>query len=496
MKLSIIISLFACTLAAGCSKYINEPDHSVLPTEMLVNSTRDLDNLLYGAYGTLANDNTLAGNWKLFPEIMADHVVLNVSEPTAADPYTQLYDRNMSAAQYTDNWQQAYTAIQNANTVLYAIEHNMITKEKDPEFSEGARKRIKGEALFIRGIVHFELLRLYGHQYGHNSTAAQSGVVLRTKAVLNVTSPDEIIGIQRATVEETYQQIIKDLKEAESLLPLEPSRRGRATVYAAAAYLARVYFQQNDYPNALIQINKVLGATPGKIETEFRLVRSPAIGKLTKGQAEANVLAAFNSSGTSEKVSENIFDLVSVTGYPANNAINRKYRRTGTIAPHFAISNAMLADADFASNDARATRLITKASGKSYSRKFDRSLMNIPVIRSAELLLDRAEIFALQGNAADAAKDINYIRYRAIPSYDSATVIAPADILAEVRKERVRELCLEGDRLHDLRRRQADIGAGDRTGGILPLPWNSNSLLFKIPDAEISVSNGMEQNPD
>ncbi|GEP97532.1 RagB/SusD family nutrient uptake outer membrane protein [Chitinophaga cymbidii] len=496
MKLSITILLFASMLLGSCSKYINEPDHSVLPTDILVRSMRDLDNLLYGAYGALANDNTLAGNWKIFPEIMADQVVLNVDGQTADDPYVELYNRNMAAAQYPGNWQQAYTAIQNVNTVLYAIDNNMITKEKDPEFSDGARNRIKGEALFIRGLVNFELLRLYGHQYGHNSSAAQSGIVLRTKPVINVTKPEEILGQRRATVEECYTQVINDLKEAESLLPVEPLRRGRATVHAAASYLARVYFQMNDYPNALIQINKVIGPTAGTIETGFKLVRSPAYGKLTTAQAQANVLAAFNATGTGTKVSEIIFDMISVTGAASNGAVSRKYLRSSSIEPQFAISSTFLAEAAFASSDARLSRLITKANGKSYTRKFDRSLLNVPIIRSAELVLDRAEILALQGNTEDAAKDINYIRYRAIPNYDSATVIAPADILEEVRRERIRELCFEGDRLHDLRRRQADIGAGDRTGGVLPLPWNSNGLLFKIPDAEIKASNGMQQNED
>lgn len=496
MKLSITILLFASLLFGSCSKYINEPDHSVLTTEMLVKSARDLDNLLYGAYGALAGDSTLAGNWKIFPEVMADHVVLNVGEQTASDPFADLYNRNMAAAQYAGNWQQAYTALQNVNTVLYAIDNNIITKEKDAEFSDGARNRIKGEALFIRGLVNFELLRFYGHQYGHNSGAAQSGIVLRTKPVINVTKPEEIMGQKRATVEECYTQVINDLKAAETLLPVEPLRRGRATVHAAVAYLARVYFQMNDYPNALIQINKVLGPTPGTIETGFKLVRSPAYGKLSVAQAQANVLAAFNTTGTSTKVTEVIFDMVSVTGAPANNVVSRKYLRSATIEPHFAISQAFLTEAAFANNDARLSRLIATANGKSYTRKFERALLNVPIIRSAELLLDRAEILALQGNTEDAAKDINYIRYRAIPNYDSATVISPANILAEVRRERVRELCFEGDRLHDLRRRQADVGPGDRTGGVLPLPWNSNRLLFKIPDAEISASKDMQQNPD
>lgn len=496
MMKKLLIILLAVTTGTGCSKYINEPDDSTLTTGMLFNSSRDLDNILYGGYGALASTSTLAGNWRMFADVLADQVVLNVAEPTTGDPYAQLYDRALGRAIYEDNYKQAYIAIQNANAVLYAIREGIITREKDPEFNDLTKARIQGEAYFLRGVMHFELVRLYGHQYGHQSAEANSGIVLRTAPTLDVKDQDDIANIKRATVEEVYQQVVSDLKEAENLLPAVPLRRGRTSAYVAAAYLARVYFQMNDDVHALEQINKVIGSTPGVIETEFKLVRSPAAGAINASQAAANVSAPFKSSGTGARVTENIFDLLSLTAYPVNTVMNRKYYRTATINPHLAISNTFLTEAAFANNDARKVGLIAAANGKNYSKKYDQSLMNIPVIRSVEMLLDRAEINALQGNTAEATKDINLIRDRAIPGYNINTVIAPDKILEEVRRERLRELAFEGDRLHHLRRRQADIGPGDRTA-VAPLPWNSNVLLFKIPEAEIRASNGsVVQNPD
>lgn len=491
----LIYILFGALLLSGCKKYINEPDDSTLTTGMLFNSSRDLDNLLYGGYGALASTATLSGNWRVFGEVMADEVILNLSEPTTADPYTSLYSRNMKDAIYEEGYKQAYIAIQNANTVLYAIDNNLVTKEKDPEFNELTKARIAGEAFFIRAVMHFELVRLYGHQYGYNSTTANSGIVLRTKPVINVESQNDIAVVQRATVNEVYQQVINDLKQAETLLPTAPQRRGRASSFVAAAYLARVYFQMNDNTNALTQINKVIGSTPGVIETEFKLVRAPATGAVNASNAAANVGAAFKSSGTGARVTENIFDLISLSAYPVNGVMNRKYYKTGAINPHLAISNAFLTAAGFATNDARKVALIGVTNGVNYSKKYDQSLMNIPVIRSVELLLDRAEINALNGNTTEATKDINLIRDRAIPSYNINTVIAPEKILEEVQRERLRELAFEGDRLHNLRRMKADIGPGDRATA--PIAWNSNELLFRFPSAEIKGSNGgVVQNPD
>src|SRR5690349_6297497 len=141
MKQLIYIILGVLVLS-GCKKYIDEPDDSVITTGMLFNSSRDLDNILYGGYGALASTATLSGNWRMFGEVMADEVILNLSEPTTADPYTNLYSRSMNQAIYEEGYKQAYIAIQNANTVLYAIDNKIITQEIDPEFNEVTRARI------------------------------------------------------------------------------------------------------------------------------------------------------------------------------------------------------------------------------------------------------------------------------------------------------------------------------------------------------------------
>ncbi len=502
MKKTIYYLLLLCAVLAGCKK-IDGTDQATLTTKDAFKTSYDLENMLYGAYSAIASDNALPGYWKVFPELLADHVDIDFVENLPTDPYIQLYNRNMAAAQYAQSWDLGYTAIQNANMIIYAIDNKFITHDSDPTFIDSKRDGIKGEALFIRGLAYFELVRFYGQQYGYNSSAANSGVILRTKPVYNVNNPDEVIGQGRATVEEVYQQIISDLKAAENLIPPVSDRRGRASNFAASAILARVYFQMNDYTNALPQINKVIGDIPG-ILMRFPLLRTPAIGTLTAAQAATNVLVPFVSTGASANAaSENIFDLVSATNTPVNLAISRKYLKSATVSPHLSVSNAFLTDAAFVANDQRGTAagLLSTFGTKRYTKKYDRSLENIPVIRSAELVLDRAEINAMNAATnpqahADAIADLNLIRDRAIAAYVpvTTTTLTAANVLAEVRRERIRELAFEGDRLHNLRRMHADVGPGSR--GVAALPWNSNKLLFKIPDAEIKTSTNIIQNPD
>lgn len=543
-------------LNTSCKKLIDGPDHSTLSTDLIFETARDLDNLLYGAYGAIGNGGLAAGYWKVFPELLADGVLINVDDNNPNDPYKMVYDRNLTQAQYPELWRTAYVAVQNSNTVIYAVENNLITRERDAEYTDSNRDKMLGEAYFIRALCYFELVKLYGQQYqyttlpvsGNSGTPspansiANSGIILRTKPVLNVTDKDQLLSQGRATVEETYQQIISDLKKAEVLLPPTSlqgvtARRGRATSFAASAILARVYFQQNDFPNAMDAISRTIGSSPGVVRNGFGLLRT-SIPPATQSAAQAstNVVAPFlsnNVNATSERLSENIFDLVSTTNFSVNGVVRAKYFFSASSNPHLSISNAFRSAAAFNATantagvvtelDARKAALIdtpVTVLGKRYfTKKFNQSLMNVPIIRSPELVLTRAEINATIANSLapassqaylDALEDLKVVRSRAVSNtalaYPSQTLIPPAKILAEVRLERLRELAFEGDRLWSLKRMGAltlatsgtienNIPPGDRSTAFLP--WTSNKLLFKIPDAEIKNSNNrVVQNPD
>lgn len=91
----------------------------------------------------------------------------------------------------------------------------------------------------------FEMLRIWGHQYGHKTDNSQPGVIIRTAPTRGTAG----LAIGRSTVEDCYTQVISDLKASENLLS-DAKRDGYATKSAAQAYLARVYFQKNDFANA------------------------------------------------------------------------------------------------------------------------------------------------------------------------------------------------------------------------------------------------------
>jgi hypothetical protein len=130
-------------------------------------------------------------------------------------------------------WNPCYSGITACNTFL--------SRADDIDASSDLVNVWKGEALFIRALFYHLLVINFG------------GVPLQLDEVTSV-----VTTAVRATEQEVYDQIIKDLQEAESLLPPTQSDYGRATKAAVQALLARVYLWNQQWVNAATYAKKVI----------------------------------------------------------------------------------------------------------------------------------------------------------------------------------------------------------------------------------------------
>jgi tetratricopeptide (TPR) repeat protein len=341
-------------------------------------------------------------------------------------------------------WRDAYAVINTVNNVLSAIN---IVNEEDQDM-------VSGEALFLRGMMYFDLVRFFGLQYQPGVQNTQPGVpiVLTPTEGINETS-----FVSRATVEQVYAQVISDLTSAASKLPVDNDVY--ASQGAANALLARVYLQKGDYANARDAASAVIASGQYSLLPDYADV--------------------FNQDNNT---SEDIF-ATQIT--PQN--------RFSSMTEFFSIREYGGRDGDieilsghlslYPAGDARRD-LFFFGSGAWRTGKWNNQYGCINLIRFAEMYLIRAESNQRLGTTVGATplSDYNTLRNRA--GLANAASVTLNDILLERRLE----LAFEGHRIHDQRRLKENVGAR---------PWNDNKLLYPIPQRELEANPKLkaEQNP-
>jgi hypothetical protein len=136
---------------------------------------------------------------------------------------------------------------------------------------------------------------------------------------------------------------------------------------------------------------------------------------------------------------------------------------------------------------ARINHAFVNVDGKVYSTKFDVEYLSVPVIRLAEVYLNRAEARVHEGDGAGAAADLNLVRERS----EAGTYASPAS-LEDCEKERNVELYLEGDYFHNMKRLQKPDFAVDINGN--KYNWDDVKLVFPIPKSQTDVNPNLVQN--
>ncbi len=146
----------------------------------------------------------------------------------------------------SDDWNFGYRRILYANQVIEGIQ-----KIKPNNGQLDAWNNVRGSALFFRAFNYYQLAQLFCEVYDEKNAKSQLGLPLRTE-------PDITLKIPRSTLQQTYDLILKDLNEAEELLPIEPFIKQRPSRLAVSALRARIYLQLRRYDLALAEANGAL----------------------------------------------------------------------------------------------------------------------------------------------------------------------------------------------------------------------------------------------
>lgn len=469
---------------SSCSDFLEQNPQTDLSENDFYKTADDILLAVNGVYSSL-QEGDIYGNWYVFGEIPSDNTRNQLSgSVTTQNEFDQFYidTQNSMIANF---WKAAYKVINRTNTVLGRIDGIEINTE--------LANRYKLECKFIRALMYFNLVRVYGD----------------VPLVLKEISISESYDILREPKENVYNQIIADLKEAQDLpVSYSTAEDGRATQGAAKALLANVYMTLHKYAEAETILAEIINSgrysllenTPGSLNIDgYKNVFSPVNHNSKEGIFEIQFLKGGYGEGSNyannfapENSGTNV---VAVGGTGGNNIpemdIYNAYEE-GDLRRDFSMSLGYYDNRK--NNEWVESRYVCKFMDVPYQNN-DAS-NNYPVIRYADVILMYAEALNQNGKTAEACKYLNMTRRRGFGYQTTET--SPVDLQTTdkaqfalmVEQERRVELAFENHRWFDLIRTGRAVEVMRSKGFSL----NETNLICPIPQKQIDVNPKLTQN--
>lgn len=222
---------------SGCNAWMDIYPENQQSSDQYWQSKEEVYAVLMGAYTNLRNSYKTYIQWG---ELRGDGIDL-IS--TSGDAY-KIKNLDINISNSICKWNNIYTTIARANAV---IKYSPSVIDKDITFTEGMSNSYIAEAVFIRSLCYFYLVRTFD----------------RVPLVLEPYVDDsQGFDVQVSSREVILDQIISDLNEyAGKCKPgyeVEWQTKGRATSWAFYALLADVYLWQGNYEQAIRTCNKVI----------------------------------------------------------------------------------------------------------------------------------------------------------------------------------------------------------------------------------------------
>lgn len=371
--------------------------------------------------------------------------------------YGYTWEADVYQGQQTcSDWNAPYQQIFYSNVVLDALKKLTPANEEEQTRYE----TIQARALFHRGFALYQAAQLFCSPYSE-ATLDAPGLPIRLTSLVST-------AITRATISETYAQILADLTTAQDLLPLTVAAPTQPTRATGKALLAMVYLSMREYEEAEQFASEALALNNTLMDYN---VLTPSS---TRPVARFNGEVLFHASCISYKFTTSTMSYVDTLLY-----------------------------ARYSDDDLRKTVFFRKRDTNRYTYKgnYTGTSSLFGGISTNEVLLVRAECKARSGAVAEALADLNLLLEK---RYKTGTFVAetesdPQALLEIILNERQKELVFRPARWMDLRRLNQEEGKEKElkrklNGNEYTLLPNSLRYVYPLPLQEINNS-GIAQNP-
>ncbi len=478
-KIYLALGITAGVMFSSCSGFLDQDPSVELPTESAVTTTADLRNAVNGvAYSML--DGTRDGRMTYFSEfsLFADTRCndFKVTEDNNQLGELRLYTYSPKGSFNDYGYFYFYNALANVNSALQTIEKGQI------DGKETTINYYKGQLLAWRGMLHFDLARMFCHiPTTVENPANELGLVLSDQIF------DKDYKGTRTDLASTYSFIIKQLTEALPLLGVI-KENGYFSYNAALALRARAYLYNGQYAEALADAKAVIESGDYKM-----LTRDNYVEAWSKEGADETILELLQT----EKYNEQRYSpgyYCDATGY-SENAFNEE----GYLYKYLVANK----DKDVRAGLIKDQTLETykKAAGyypnKYPGRNGNLYVNNIRILRLSEMYLIAAEAqwhldnpgsYNMAGTSAGAATYINAIDKNRIEGYTDKATVTLEDILHEYEIEM---FCENQITFAYWRNHQSITNQAGQE-----IKYNAYNTILPIPQAERDYNPALQQNPE
>lgn len=476
-KYIFLLGFIPLCAIVSCTKELDLKPHQIY-YDNFYKTGDDAISAINSVYDVLGSVSQYSNNLWLIQDIASDdcnaRVTLNDPNLHQFDTYSLETNNKYLAA----IWQGSYLGIARANVVLQKVPSIVM--------DSALQQRILGEALFLRALNYFNLVRMFG------------GVPLVTVPVSSNLGNDEIYPA-KSSADAVFSQIKDDLQKASEALPqkyLIPADKGRATQGAALGLLAKVCLTTGDWENASMYAGEVIASNVYGLHSDF----AANFKEANKNGKESVFEVQFYRNTVSENSQMVISGLPSLPGVfsagveimlPTEDLLNSfeegDYRKQATFFDNYWGFTFVPHIWKYWDQVAYKPQN-TSQSGADFM-----------VIRYSEILLIYAEALneATGGPTTEAYEAINAVRARARNGNNAVlpdlTSLSQADFRKAVLNERRHEFVNEGQRWFDLVRTGNLVEYVKRSKGDKANPADFNTV-FPIPQRELDINRNLKQN--
>lgn len=444
---SILLTVAVLSLSSCGNDWLDLNPGNGIPTTDAITNYNDAMTARTGMYdglqGNSANTNYYGARMFYYGDVRGD----DMQARTTGMRSSSCFEMRYTADDAPEMWNTPYNVIRRANRIIEAIDERKVTDGTAEQLG-----RLHSEALTVRALVHFDLVRIHAMPYTANE-GTSLGVPLVLKPLEKEALPS------RAKVTEVYEQVIEDLTNAIKSGYLPSAKRdiqqGYINVWTAKALLSRVYLYMGNNADALSVAEDIIK------NSEFKLWENEEyVDAWRKGNgAHANemIFELLNASSDDWTDRVGIAYLLNENGY-ADAIVTKNFVTMLSQTPEDIRLNMILpaqSDDDLKKEFGNAKIFINKFPADNDAIG-EMRLNNLPILRLSEVYLNAAEAAAkLSGHQREAAEYLNKIVMRADKT---ATAISEADATLErIILERRKELIGEGQRFFDAMRNNETV---------------------------------------